>query len=461
VHVTKADSARNAATAGGYQTPGALAHFSPVVKAGRWAFVSGTGAADLASGIAPEAEGDPASPYLGDRLELQSYHAFGVIEKLFEAVGCSLRTEVVRLEHWFRTPHPTPEDFARRRNWAEGITVARHLEARDSYIDQPRPPSVGVGITALPVEGAEIFLDLMAREGVSKQGFDAPEGVPSPPSGYSPAIRYGDYVGLAGELPTDWVGTFLTSQDLGPQDAIPLDAQPNPYFWYPMPVEDQADYVLRKQDGIARAAGTSLSRCAKATVYVGHPDDFYAVERVWKRWFPEDPPARVVIPYVGLGAKGARVEVSMELLADDAAHDPRPIHVAGAARPFGHEAQAVVAGDLLYLSTQMPVDADGLLVKSARYHPALRSYYQPAALQVKAIMQNVARLCEAAGTSVENVCKVKLLLDSYEGLSPALEELATWFPEEPPAVSAYRLGGSPLLAPDVHVLADVIVHVPE
>jgi enamine deaminase RidA (YjgF/YER057c/UK114 family) len=340
------------------------------------------------------------------------------------------------------------------------MSVGRHLEARDTYIQPPRPPSVGVAIPELPVAGAEIAVDIVAVEGAQKVGYDVPEGVPAPPSGYSPAVRYGDWVGLAGELATDWQGAFMSDRHLGPPTTSAPEARPNPYFWYGLPVEAQAAYVLKKQDLIARSAGTSFDRCVKATVYVGHPADFYSVERVWKQYFPEDPPARVVVPYVGFGGKGARVEIAMELLAGDSDLVPERIVAADAPRPFAHEAQAVRAGDFLFLSTQLPVDSDGRLAADATPKPALRHYAQPAKLQMQYLLRNIAAICEAAGTSLDNVCRIKLFMDDYACLAPATDELASWFASDPPALSTYRLGSGPLLAPGVHLMADVVAYAP-
>jgi enamine deaminase RidA (YjgF/YER057c/UK114 family) len=317
-----------------------------------------------------------------------------------------------------------------------------------------------VAIPELPVAGAEIAVDIVAVEGAQKVGYDVPEGVPAPPSGYSPAVRYGDWVGLAGELATDWQGAFLSERHLGPPTTSAMEARPNPYFWYGLPVEAQAAYVLKKQDLIAKSAATDFARCVKATVYIGHPADYYAVERMWKQYFPEDPPARVVVPYVGFGGKGARVEIAMELLAGDSELEPERISTPQAPRSFGHEAQAVRAGDFLFLSTQLPVDSDGRLADKVVPKPALKHYAQPAKLQMEYMLGNIAAICEAAGTSLDNVCRMKLFMDDYAHLAPATEEIAKWFAADPPALSTYRLGSGPLLVPGAHLLADVVVYAP-
>ena len=134
----------------------------------------------------------------------------------------------------------------------------------------------------------------------------SPTGTPSPLAGYSPAIRRGDWVFLAGEIPVDWVGDWGRPEYYGNPSGVALAARTNPNFWYDSDVERQTDYVLQKQAAIAEAAGTSLDKAVKATVYLGHPSEFEAMDKVWRHWFPENPPARVVIPYMGLGGRGSR-----------------------------------------------------------------------------------------------------------------------------------------------------------
>ena len=229
---------------------------------------------------------------------------------------------------------------------------------RNAFISEPRPASTAVSIRALPVRGACIEVDMIAMTDAHvTEGFAAPAGVPSPLAGYSPAVRRGDWVFLAGEVPTDWIGDFGEARNMGEPSALAKQARINPYVWYGSSIEAQTDYTLSKLAAIAEAAGSSLARAVKADVYIGDPSDYAGMDRVWKRWFPDNPPARCVIPYMGLGTKGSRIEIAFILLAADSQLAITHVETSKAPEPFSHEPQAVRAGRFLFLSQQMACDS--------------------------------------------------------------------------------------------------------
>jgi reactive intermediate/imine deaminase len=66
--------------------------------------------------------------------------------------------------------------------------------------------------------------------------------------------------------------------------------------------------TLENIRGILEAAGSSLDRVVKCTVYLADIGDFAAMNEVYASFFPSDPPARSTIAGSGL-ALGARVEI--------------------------------------------------------------------------------------------------------------------------------------------------------
>jgi enamine deaminase RidA (YjgF/YER057c/UK114 family) len=149
-------------------------------------------------------------------------------------------------------------------------------------------------------------------------------------------MRRGDWVFLAAENAAD----LITATEGSTQ-------------WHVDSVEAQAEHILEKLSAIAKASGSSLAKAVKADVYIGHPSDFAGMDKVWRRYFPNNPPARVVIPYMGMGQKGNRIEIALTLLTNDATIKAQTIKTPDAPKPLGHEPQAVKAGDLLFFSTQM------------------------------------------------------------------------------------------------------------
>jgi len=442
--------------------PKPLAPYSLAIKAGGWLFVAGQLASDFETGLAPECI--QANPNASDPLRLQSDFVLKNLAALHEAAGMDMRTDAMRIYQWFASRYPTMDEFADGDTWPR-ISITPYLDTRNEYIEEPRPASTGMGIRhdGLLVRDTILEVDMISvqkQPGVEKQGFPAPEGVPSPLAGYSPAIRNGDWVFLAGEIPVDWQGDYLSDVHLGEPSGLAREARTNPYFWYGSPIEDQTEYTLQKLQRIAETAGSSFERCVKATVYVGTPSDFEGMDRVWRRWFPENPPARTVIPYMGLGGKGSRVEIAMKLLANDSDLTIETIETSSAPEPLGHEPQAVKAGPFVFFSTQMAFDSSGALAQETKRHPNFPWYKQPAKLQMHYMLDNVAAISEAAGTTLENLCRRQCFHDDFTWFAETMEgEWAAHFPGDKPASTTLRIGG-PLVVPGAHVLLDLIGFVP-
>jgi len=102
---------------------------------------------------------------------------------------------------------------------------------------------------------------------------------------YSQAIQVGDFVFTAGQLPLDPATGKLIEGG----------------------IEEQTRQVLRNIAAVLEAAGSSLDRVVKTTVFLGNMGDFRAMNEVYSEFFPDEPPARSTVE-VGL-ALGALVEI--------------------------------------------------------------------------------------------------------------------------------------------------------
>jgi 2-iminobutanoate/2-iminopropanoate deaminase len=60
-------------------------------------------------------------------------------------------------------------------------------------------------------------------------------------------------------------------------------------------IERQAEIVLEQMKLCVETAGSSLDNVLKVNVYVTSVDMFPAVNEVYRRFFPNDPPARIFI----------------------------------------------------------------------------------------------------------------------------------------------------------------------
>lgn len=73
-------------------------------------------------------------------------------------------------------------------------------------------------------------------------------------------------------------------------------------------ISGQTRQALENIKSILTAAGSSLERVAKCTVFLADIKDYQAMNAVYASVFPKDPPARSTIAASGL-ALGARVEI--------------------------------------------------------------------------------------------------------------------------------------------------------
>ena len=71
---------------------------------------------------------------------------------------------------------------------------------------------------------------------------------------------------------------------------------------------EQAEQVLKNLQAVLKAASSSLAHVVKTTVFLQNMNDFAAVNEVYARFFPENPPARSAVAAQAL-PKGALVEI--------------------------------------------------------------------------------------------------------------------------------------------------------
>lgn len=456
---TTPSSGREAIWPGGVPKP--LMPYSPIIKAGGWVFTAGQIATDFETGLAPEATPTPGLPYYQDPLELQSRFVLKNLADTLAAAGVDIATDLMRIYQWFVSPYPTDQERAEGVTWPR-MSITPYLRVRNEFIKTARPASTGMVCRELMVKDTIVEVDMIAFEpipGVEKIEFGVPEGVPSPLAGYSPALRYGDWIFTAGEIPVDWQGDFMSDRHMGVPSGLAPEARINPYYWYDSDVERQTHYVMEKLAKIVEAAGGHLENTVKAEVYLGHPSEFEAFDRAWREWFPVNPPARVVIPHMGLGGKGSRVEVALMVLADDASISKQTIETTEAPEPTTHEPQAVRAGSFIFYSTILPADEKGLAEETKR-HPGFPWYKEPALLQMEYMLRIIDAIGSAGGSSVENICRRQAFHDDLTWFQMMIARWGAAFPKDPPASTTMKIGG-PLQVPGAHLLLDLIGYCPD
>jgi len=98
-------------------------------------------------------------------------------------------------------------------------------------------------------------------------------GAPKAIGPYSQAVVAGGFVFCCGQGPVDPATGQVTGADIAAQ----------------------TERVLKNLEAVLEAAGSSLSRVVKTTVYLKDLNDFRKMNEIYARFFPQKPPARATI----------------------------------------------------------------------------------------------------------------------------------------------------------------------
>jgi len=109
---------------------------------------------------------------------------------------------------------------------------------------------------------------------------------------YSQAIRANGFVFVSGQIALDPVTNTLVTGDAG----------------------FQTDRVLKNLAGILGAAGSSLEKVVRSTVFLKDMNDFAAMNEVYGKYFAAAPPARSTVEVARL-PKDVAVEIDVIALA--------------------------------------------------------------------------------------------------------------------------------------------------
>lgn len=112
------------------------------------------------------------------------------------------------------------------------------------------------------------------------------ENAPGAIGPYSQAIKAGGLVFCSGQIPIDpKTGEFVSQV-----------------------VSEQTEQVLVNLSEVLKAAGTSLNKVVKTTVFLADMNDFVEMNEVYGRFFSDNKPARATVQAARL-PRDARVEI--------------------------------------------------------------------------------------------------------------------------------------------------------
>src|ERR671917_335914 len=110
---------------------------------------------------------------------------------------------------------------------------------------------------------------------------------------YSQAVRVGQFVFTAGQIPLDPKSGQIVSQD----------------------ISEQTRRVLDNLTAVLSAENLTFNHIVKTTIFLMDMNDFQAVNEVYASYFTAQPPARSTVQVSGL-PKGARVEIECIAVSD-------------------------------------------------------------------------------------------------------------------------------------------------
>ena len=103
---------------------------------------------------------------------------------------------------------------------------------------------------------------------------------------YSQAVKVGEMLFVSGQIPIDPATGDIVQGD----------------------IKAQTRQVLKNLNAVLAAAGSSLEKTVKTTVYITNMDEFSQVNEVYCEFFKDQPPARACVEVSRL-PKGVAVEI--------------------------------------------------------------------------------------------------------------------------------------------------------
>jgi enamine deaminase RidA (YjgF/YER057c/UK114 family) len=188
-------------------------------------------------------------------------------------------------------------------------------------------------------------------------------------------------------------------------------------------------------------------------------NDIPAFNEVWAKHFPAASPATTIVTTStpGFICEVGRIEINTISVRAGGGTKKEAID-ADVPMAFDGHAQAVRAGDLLFIGGLVAVDANGALALDVRIDPEKPYFGTPARLQTDYILTAAERICRKAGTTLANVVRVQQFHTDLRDFSAAHEAWQSRMGDQPLPFSAIEVPA--LAVPGAVVMLDLWVYVP-
>lgn len=403
------------------------------IRVGDFIFSGGQMAIHPIEGFPKSVQPTPGYPWHGSSMERQLRYIYNNLSKTLEELGSSLR-HVMKINSFHLNP----------------LEIDMALRVRPEFFGDAPPPSTLLLVPELTARGPSVNLDVVAIAGNSSlqrepiySGFQGPAqnqiyGQPI----FLQAVRGGGLVFTRGKAGA--------TDDRG---AVP-EVFGHPDFPYQdNQIRFQTEFALTSLQKVLEDAGISLRDVVKAEVYLGDMRHLASMNDVWERFFPNDPPARLVAP-ASIALPDMVVEIELIAVDPNGPYTKEVISTREAPTPLGPESQAIKAGPFLFLSGQMATDYVSGVPREARSDPGFPFHSSNIVRQVEYIYKNVATICKAAGVDPRNLLRRRALHLDLNDLTEGERVWKAKMDGRPHPRTILRLDGS-LPVPDCSVLYDI------
>jgi enamine deaminase RidA (YjgF/YER057c/UK114 family) len=415
-------------TAFSSNNPKPIANYTEVFQVGDLVFAAGQLATDFKTGVPKEARIDPAFPFYGSDIKLQTDYILKNLAQTFAAAGSSL-------DHVIKA-----QVFLTDLKYFAGFD-----EVWKRYFKTP-PARTTVQTPGLLVKDALIEIDLIGY--VPRPGLDletVTSGLPAPIAHYTEAFKLGHMLFAAGQLATDF------------KSGVPAHARRRPEFpHYGSDIKLQTDFILKNLSTTFAAAGSSLDHVVKAQVFLTDLSDFAGFDEVWRSYF-KVPPPRTTVGTGGLLIRDSIIEIDLIGYVPGSGVDAI-YPVSSNAKTLANYSELCDVGGLLFLAGQLATDFKTGVPASARKQPEFPFYGSDIKLQTRFILENIGRTLAAGGCGFDNVVKAQVFLTDLSDFNDFDEVWKEYFRQPPPRTTVRTTG---LLIKDALVEIDLIAAKPD
>jgi len=257
-----------------------------------------------------------------------------------------------------------------------------------------------------------LLLAFLLSASLSAQGRQiiAPPGSIVPGLPFSPAVRSGDLLYVAGTMATDAVGKIVTGG-----------------------IGAQTRKTLENIGAILKAGGMDFKDVVSVSVYLSDARHFDRMRTAYREFFKSNPPVMGAIES-GLMLQDGLIEISAIAAKPDL---PRRVIKPAGWKDDAFSSRAIVVGDHIFLAGLVPEDP-----KTGR------TIEGDTGVQTRQILENAKSLVEAAGLTMADLTVARAWLADGRDAQRMNDVYKTYFGDTPPTRATVR---THLMSPQYNV----------